>query len=57
MTGARFWGGRTKGHRRKDMDEIRKLLQESLNKGLYQITVSKATHSGEGNAFKKRFAR
>lgn len=54
MTGARFLGGRTKGHRRKDMDEIRKLLQESLNKGLYQITVSKATHSGEGNAFKKK---
>lgn len=36
------------------MDEVRMLLQEILDEGLYQITVSKALHPGEDGIFKKK---
>ena len=36
------------------MDEVRMLLQEMLDEGLYQITVSKALHPGEDGIFKKK---
>ena len=36
------------------MDEIRTLLQDALDEGLYQLTLSKALHPGEGEIFRKK---